>query len=159
MPRLGGGIRQRLGLPSRRWGARSRSPRAPRDPEPGPDPPLDEGQPLDLAQDFRNFISELFMENIVTGLTTQKIFQKASGAGARGSEDLARCGASGKAKNNVHTDLMRTIMRGCTYPDEYWAYVPVFNKGSQQVEEVPLPALLPHEALAHFIQKRWDPVE
>ena len=65
MPRQGGGIRQRLGLASRRWGARPRSPRAPRDPEPGPDPPLGEGQPLDLAEDFRNFISELLMENIV----------------------------------------------------------------------------------------------
>ena len=53
---------------------------------------------------------------------------------------------------NVHRDLMRRIMRGCTYPDEYWAYVPVFNKGNREVEEVPLPALLPHEALAHFIE-------
>ena len=57
-----------------------------------------------------------------------------------------------QSKKNAHRDLMRKIMRGCTYPDEYWAYVPVFNKGSQEVEEVPLPALLPHEALAHFIE-------
>ena len=98
MPRQGGGIRQRVGLLSRRWGARSRSSRAPRDPETGPNPPLDEGQPLNHMHDFRNYISELFMEHIVTGLTTQKIFQKALGAGARGTEDLARCGASGKAK-------------------------------------------------------------
>lgn len=82
----------------KKMGSQVQEPKKPRDPEPGPDPPLVEGQPLDPAQDFRNYISELFMENTVTGLTTQKIFHKASGAGARGSEDLARCGASGKAK-------------------------------------------------------------
>jgi hypothetical protein len=148
MPRLGGGIRQRLGLPSRRWGARSRSPRTSRE----PDSPPDEGQPIDLAKDFRNYISELFMENSVPGTTTQKIFQKASGAGAQGSEDLAKCGASGKRKGNAHRDLMRGIMRGCTFPSEYWAYVPILNKATQEVEEVPLPALLPHEVLAHFLE-------
>jgi len=148
---LGGGIRQRLGLPSRRWGAeaRSRSPRGARVPAPDTDPPADGGQPVDLGKEFRNYISELFMENSLPGTTSQKIFHKATGAGARGSEDLAKCGTAGKWKGNASRDLMRKIMKGCTFPSEYWVYVPVINRETQEVEEGPLPALLPHEALAH----------
>ena len=142
-----------LGVGARRRRARSRSPRAPRDPEPGPDLPPEGMQPIDPQKDFRNYVSELFMENAVPGTTTQQIFKKASGAGARGSEDLGRCGASGKQKGNMHRDLMRRIMRGCTFPEECWAYVPVFNKATMEHEEVPLPVLLPHEVLAHFLEK------
>ena len=92
------------------------------------------------------------MENSVPGTTTQTIFQKASGAGARGIEDLAKCGASGKHKGNVHRDLKRKIMKECTFTGEYWAYVPILNKATQEVEEVPMPVLLPHEVLANFIE-------
>ena len=105
MPRQGGGIRQRLGLPSRRWEARSRSPRAHREPGPGPDPPLAEGQPMDPAKVFRNYISELIMENSIPGTIAQRNVQRASGAGARGSEDLGRFGASGRKFQEMCVDI------------------------------------------------------
>ena len=143
----GVGIRQRLGLPSRRWGARSRSPRTPREPEPCPDPPPAEGQPIDPAKVFRNYISELFMENSMPGTTAQQKFQRASGAGARGSEDLGRCGASGRIKRIVHRDLMRRIMKGCPFPEECCAYVPVFNNATRKLRKC-------HCLLCYHV-KRW----
>ena len=87
-----GGIRQRLGLPCRN---RSRSARGVPLAAVGGQQPEAATVPED---DFKDYIAELFIPNILPGTVTQQIFRKAGCAGARGVDDLGRIGNSGKTK-------------------------------------------------------------
>ena len=81
MPLLGG-IRQRLGLPSRN---RSRSARGVPLAAAGGQQPETATGPED---DFKDYIAELFISNTLPGTVTHQIFRKAGCAGAGGVDDL-----------------------------------------------------------------------
>ncbi len=104
-------------------------------------------------EDFRDFIAELFITNSISGPVTQKIYHKAARAKAEGVSDLARIGNSGKAWKHIHRDLMRKLMKGCTFPEPYWCLVPFVNKQTGEEEVHEHPVLLPHEVLWWYIQK------
>ena len=91
MPLLGG-IRQRLGLPSRN---RSRSARGVPLAAAGGQQPEAATDPDD---DFRDYIAELFISNTLPGSVAQQIFRKAGCAGAAGVDDLGKTGNPGKQK-------------------------------------------------------------
>ena len=91
MPLLGG-IRQRLGLPSRN---RSRSARGVPLAAAGVQQPEAATDPDD---DFRDYIAELFISNTLPGTVTQQFFRKAGCSGATGVDDLGKTGNSGEKK-------------------------------------------------------------
>jgi len=97
--------------------------------------------------DFKDFVAELFVCNTVTGPVTQKLYRKAGRAGAEGVSELGKVGNSGKAVGNIHRDLMRKLMKGCTFPEPYWCLVPFLNKETGEEEMHETPVLLPHKVL------------
>jgi hypothetical protein len=103
--------------------------------------------------DFKDFVAELFVCNTVTGPVTQKLYRKAGRAGAEGVPELGKVGNSGKAVGNIHRDLMRKLMKGCTFPEPYWCLVPFLNKETGEEEMHETPVLLPHEVFAWFVEK------
>jgi hypothetical protein len=113
MPLLGG-IRQRLGLAP--WVRRRGGQGLGR----GNVPPI--GVPAqddddDDDGDFKDFVAELLVTNTVTGPVTQKFYRKADRAGAAGVAELGKVGNNGKTTGNIHRDLMRKLMKGCTFPE------------------------------------------
>jgi len=149
MPLLGG-IRQRLGLAP--WVRRGRGHGPGRGhvvPIAGQAPDDDD----DEDGDFKDFVAELFVCNTVTGPVTQKLYRKAGRAGAEGVSELGKVGNSGKAVGNIHRDLMRKLMKGCTFPEPYWCLVPFLNKETGEEEMHETPVLLPHEVFAWFVEK------
>jgi len=146
-PRLGG-IRQQFGRAP--WGRRDGGHGAVR----GHQAPVHGAPQVDDEEDddLRDYVAELFVTNTLTGPVAQKIFYKADRAGAGGVSDLAKVGKSGQAKKNIHRDLMRKLMRGCTFPEPYFCSVPFLNKGTGEEEIHDFPVLLPHEALRWYIQ-------
>jgi hypothetical protein len=103
--------------------------------------------------DFKDFVAELFVTNTVTGPVTQKLYRKAGRAGADGVSELGKVGNSGKAPGNIHRDLMRKLMKGCSFPEPYWCLVPFLNKETGEEELHATRVLLPHEVLSWFVEK------
>jgi len=89
---LHGGIRQRLGLPSRNISRNARG--VPLAAAGGQQPEA----AIDPDDDFRDYIAELFISNTLPGIVTQQIFRKAGCAGAAGVDDLGKIGNSGEKK-------------------------------------------------------------
>eukprot|EP00969_Alexandrium_andersonii_P156718 6928447-Alexandrium_andersonii.AAC.1 len=75
-----------------------------------------------------------------------------AGAGAAGAGDLAAAGSHGRLPKNMSRDMMRALLKDCTWPDVYWAKIPVAN-ANQEKEYAWLPVLLPHEVLAMLVDK------
>ena len=95
---------------------------------------------------YRKVLSEVFLENKISALDSHRLASSSTAAGARGVEDFARAGASGKCPQNLHRDVMRAVMKECDWPDFYYADIPVKDQNNN-VSIVSLPFLLPHEVL------------
>ena len=83
--------------------------------------------------------------------------QRATAAGALGSEDYAKAGNSGRAKKNLCRDFKKkqTIYtKGIDFPEPYIAKVPLGTGVGNPPELVDYPFMLPHEVLAHLVAKR-----
>ena len=70
-------------------------------------------------EDFTDYVAEFCVTNAMTGLVTQKSFAKADQARAKRVSELGGVGNRGKAKTNIHRDLMRKLMKGCTFFESY----------------------------------------
>ena len=113
----------------------------------------DEDEDHDDDAYFKDFVAELFVTSTVTGRVTQKLYRKAGRAGADGVSELGKVGNSGKAPGNIHRDLMRKLMKGCSFPEPYWCLVPFLNKETGEEELHATRVLLPHEVLSWFVEK------
>jgi hypothetical protein len=81
--------------------------------------------------------------------------QKATAAGALGSEDYAKAGHYCRAKKNLRRDFKKRIStKGIDFPEPYVAKVPLGTGVGNPPELVDYPFLLPHEVLAHLVAKR-----
>jgi len=99
---------------------------------------------------FRKYVSEYFLSNKLSALQAHDFASAATEAGAVGSEDLAKCGASGKHPQNMHRDMLRVLLKNSMWPTEYWADVRVIDPDTQEEHVVSFPFLLPHEVVHHL---------
>ncbi len=72
---------------------------------------------------FKYYVVDMFVANTLIGLVAQKLYAKADRAGAEGVSELVRVGKRGKAKKHMHRDLMRKLMKCCTFIELYWCLV------------------------------------
>lgn len=129
----------------REHGARSRSPRRPL-PSPAPAAASSAAEPA-----YDRVLRTFFIENRLSALEISRLASSGQRAGARGVEDFASIGASGRHPQNMARDLFRHILRGVTWPAPYWLQVPARNKdGDECMAEVPV--LLVHECLQHILE-------
>ena len=94
---------------------------------------------------LRANLGDLFLSNDISGARMRSLAEDATTAGAKGTEDFATAGASGKHKHNIPRDLLRKLRKGSAWPALYYARIRVFNLKRQVEEKVWLPLLLPHE--------------
>lgn len=99
---------------------------------------------------FRKHLGDYFLSNKLSALQTYDFASAATEAGAIGSEDLVKCGTTGRHPQNMHRDMLRTLLKKSQWPSEYWADVRVLDPDTQQESTVSFPFLLPHEVL-HYL--------
>jgi hypothetical protein len=154
-----GGIRQRLGLPPRD-GLRERSRSPPRGDFQTGGSSSSTSRPLSLCQphdsSLRSVLRDLFLANTLSAVEASRLARGAERSGAGDVADMASAGSRGTNKN-VHRDLVRSLLRGCTMPSLYFAKVPLWQQG--QMVELDFPFLLPHEVLGHLHTARPDLLE
>ena len=101
------------------------------------------------GREFREQIANMFLRNEFSGVKAQQTLQNAAKAGAKKNVgDLARAGASGRQPGNAARDLTKLLLKGKDLPSLYWASIPLMNKGTNAMEDISLPFLLPHEVFA-----------
>ena len=135
-----GGIQQRLGLKKRKaqdvWE------------EPTP-------KEITPEDDFRHCVTKKFLLNKASSADIKKEVMKATKAGARGSEDLAR----DSLPQNAQRSMMRALKKeqkskGRQGPSLYYAKIPIHDpKTGENNVEVEFPLLLPHE-VAYYLKER-----
>ena len=97
------------------------------------------------AAKYRKVMKEVLLANKISGLDCQRIALASTNAGSSGIEDFAKAGSKGKHVQNIHRDLISTIMKESDWPEYYWADVPLFDPKVQRTVIVRMPFLLPHE--------------
>ena len=97
--------------------------------------------------DWHGEASDAFLSGDVSAARLQRLVNKATTAGAKGAEDLAKAGKSGAMSRNVHRDMHRALRKGSLWPKFYYADIPLWDE-KQQIRTVKShPFLLPHEWL------------
>lgn len=109
----------------------------------------------DGGKRFRENVSELFLDNALSGQRAQSVFADAVAAGAAGVRDLARAGTSGKHPGNCNRDLLTTMLKTAkrNWPPLYKAKIRVRDLKTGQEVRAPLPFLLPHAVLHKWLLK------
>ena len=107
---------------------------------------------------FRKVVGNMFLSNRLSALESHDLAAAATEAGAVGSQDLAKCGTSGKHPQNMHRDLLRALLKDVEWPSEYFADVPVLDPDTLEESIVSMPFSLPHEAVKHMVDKHGDKV-
>ena len=102
---------------------------------------------VDSAEDFRQYVLNLWLSNKDSAKFMQKLNSKASKAGAAGVQTISRIGAGGAHLQNAARDLRRLSLRGCQMPPPYWFDVPIWGNEIAATKMVSIPILLPHELI------------
>ena len=104
---------------------------------------------------FRDDLGSLFLNNIVSGEIAQRVASSSTSAGARGVEDLARAGASGKFPGNCSRDCLSKLSKGHRklWAPLYQAEIPLLNLRSGLEEIKKLDFLLPHAVIFTMLKK------
>ena len=105
----------------------------------------------DKGKNFRGIIANMFLSNRLSSLESHDLVAGATEAGAVGSEDLAKCGGSGAHPKNMHRDVLRVLLRGVSWPREYWADIPVLDPDTGEEHIISFPFMLPHEVIQHLL--------
>ena len=102
---------------------------------------------------FRGTIANMFLSNRLSSWESHDLVASATEAGAKGSEDLAKCGTSGANPKNMHRDMLRALLRNVTWPDMYWADIPVLDPDTGLEHMISFPFMLPHEIIRHLLEQ------
>ena len=133
----------------------------------------DKGKELQALGDE---LKGLYTSNAVTARKAASVFKKAHNAGLRlntpfdktfslreaaeastfkpaeGSEGGDLKPAEGK---NAARTLQRWMRKNSTWPELYWATIPLKSGKTKEVKHEKMPFLLPHEWLADYFLQRW----
>lgn len=99
----------------------------------------------DHAAKYRKVMKTVLLSNKISGLDCQRLAMASTLAGSRGVEDFGKAGTGGSHPQNIHRDLLRSIMKDSDYPTYYFADVPLYDPKLQSTVIVRMPFLLPHE--------------
>lgn len=108
------------------------------------------------SSSFRQTVGSLFLSNKISAKDASEVAAAARDAGATGSNDIASIGTAGRYPGNYCRDLMRALLKGCTWPSPYWFELPVLSKDTGERVLTSFPVLLPHEGLQALAVKSPD---
>ena len=98
---------------------------------------------LPPEQRLRANLADVYSSNTLSASRTQEIINVVADAGVSTFASLKR-----KVGPNTARDLRRTMLKGCQWPDLYWAQVRVWNTKKNKEEWQWLAFLLPHEYIS-----------
>ena len=101
---------------------------------------------------YKSHLTNIFVNNKLSGKDVQELSQYSSAAGAGGVSDYAGAGKKGDIPGNIHRDLKRKAKATSPMPDVYYAEVPVSQPDTHERSIVLLPILLLHEVLLWLIE-------
>ena len=99
---------------------------------------------------LREIVGNFFLSNKISAKDCHELSAGATLDGASGVEDFAKAGASGTQPGNLHRDILRKMLKDCTWPKEYFAEISV-KTDTGGTEQISFPFLLPHEMFRQLI--------
>ena len=97
---------------------------------------------------FRSNLEDLFLNNDISGARAQNLFADGAAAGHTDMRKLAKAGNKGQSTSHINRDLLRTMLKGCKWPDPYMVEVPVWCTKTQSMKTAQIAILLPHEIIS-----------